>query len=57
MTNLIHHGVDDPGRVRRGNTLTKPISSYTEEDEVEIIATNVWWKRTGFDQVEFSCRI
>jgi len=40
MTNLIHHGIDDPGRVRRGNTLAKPISSYTEDDEVDIIATN-----------------
>jgi len=40
MTNLIHHGVDDPGRIKRGNSLTKPINSYTEDDEVDIIATN-----------------
>jgi type I restriction enzyme M protein len=40
MTNLIHNGIDDPGRVKRGNSLTKPINSYTEEDEVDIIATN-----------------
>lgn len=40
MTNLIHHGIDDPGRVKRGNSLTKPINSYTEDDEVDIIATN-----------------
>ncbi|MGB2038173.1 MAG: N-6 DNA methylase [Candidatus Poseidoniaceae archaeon] len=40
MTNLIHHGIDEPGRVRRGNSLTKPIHSYTEDDEVEIIVTN-----------------
>ena len=40
MTNLIHHGIDDPGRVKRGNSLKKPINSYTEDDEVDIIATN-----------------
>ena len=40
MTNLIHHGIDDPGRVKRGNSLTKPINSYTEDDEVDVIATN-----------------
>ena len=40
MTNLIHHGIDNPGRVKRGNSLTKPINSYTEDDEVDIIATN-----------------
>jgi len=40
MTNLIHHGFDDPSRIKRGNSLTKPINSYTEEDEVDIVATN-----------------
>jgi type I restriction enzyme M protein len=40
MTNFIHHGIDNPGMIKRGNTLSRPISSYTDADEVDVIFSN-----------------
>src|ERR1035437_1126168 len=40
VTNMLLHGIEDPGFVRHDNTLARPYVSYTASDRVDIILTN-----------------
>lgn len=40
VTNMLLHGIEDPGFVRHDNTLARPYTSYTQADRVDIILTN-----------------
>lgn len=40
VTNMLLHGIEDPGFVRHDNTLARPYISYGPSDRVEIILTN-----------------
>jgi type I restriction enzyme M protein len=40
VTNMLLHGVNDPGFVRHGNTLARPYADYGPSDRVEIVLTN-----------------
>lgn len=40
VTNMLLHGVEDPGFVRHDNTLARPYISYTASDRVDIVLTN-----------------
>jgi type I restriction enzyme M protein len=40
VTNMLLHGVEDPGFVRHDNTLARPYISYTQADRVDIVLTN-----------------
>jgi type I restriction enzyme M protein len=40
VTNMLLHGVENPGFVRHGNTLARPYISYGPSDRVDIVLTN-----------------
>jgi type I restriction enzyme M protein len=40
VTNMLLHGVEDPGFVRHDNTLARPYISHVQADRVDIILTN-----------------
>jgi type I restriction enzyme M protein len=40
VTNMLLHGIEIPGFVRRDNTLGRPYVSYTASDRVDIVLTN-----------------
>lgn len=40
VTNMLLHGIEDPGFVRHDNTLARPYVSYSQSDRVDIILTN-----------------
>ena len=40
VTNMLLHGIEDPGFVRHDNTLARPYISYGQADRVDIILTN-----------------
>ena len=40
VTNMLLHGIEDPGFVRHDNTLARPYVSYSANDRVEIVLTN-----------------
>ncbi|WP_237172028.1 class I SAM-dependent DNA methyltransferase [Pandoraea norimbergensis] len=40
VTNMLLHGVEDPGFVIHGNALARPYESYTRRDEVDVILSN-----------------
>ena len=40
VTNMLLHGIEDPGFVRHDNTLARPYISYGHSDRVDIILTN-----------------
>ncbi|MHB9132348.1 MAG: type I restriction-modification system subunit M [Armatimonadota bacterium] len=40
VTNMLLHGIEDPGFVRHDNTLARPYTSYTSADRVDIVLTN-----------------
>ena len=40
VTNMLLHGIEDPGFVRHDNTLARPYISYTAADRVDIVLTN-----------------
>ncbi|MBF0502796.1 MAG: SAM-dependent DNA methyltransferase [Candidatus Riflebacteria bacterium] len=40
VTNMLLHGIEDPGFVHHDNTLARPYISYTASDRVDIVATN-----------------
>ncbi len=40
VTNMLLHGIEDPGFVRHDNTLARPYISYTQADRVDIVLTN-----------------
>ncbi|MBB6250077.1 HsdM family class I SAM-dependent methyltransferase [Nitrospirillum iridis] len=39
-TNMLLHGVEDPGFVRHDNTLARPYTSWTQSERVDVILTN-----------------
>lgn len=40
VTNMLLHGIEDPGFVRHDNTLAKPYTSWERRDRVDIVLTN-----------------
>jgi type I restriction enzyme M protein len=40
VTNMLLHGIEDPGFVRHDNTLARPYTSYSQSDRVDIVLTN-----------------
>lgn len=40
VTNMLLHGIEDPGFVQHDNTLARPYISYTASDRVDIVLTN-----------------
>jgi type I restriction enzyme M protein len=40
VTNMLLHGIEDPGFVRHDNTLARPYISYGQADRVDIVLTN-----------------
>lgn len=40
VTNMLLHGIEDPGFVRHDNTLARPYISYSTSDRVDVILTN-----------------
>ena len=40
ITNMILHGLDVPSRIRRDNTLARPLRDYGPKDRVQVIITN-----------------
>ena len=40
VTNMLLHGIEDPGFVRHGNTLARPFISWEHKDRVDIVLTN-----------------
>ncbi len=40
VTNMLLHGIENPGFVRHDNTLARPYISYTQSDRVDIVLTN-----------------
>lgn len=40
VTNMLLHGIDDPGFVRHDNTLARPYISYGQSDRVDIVLPN-----------------
>lgn len=40
VTNMLLHGIEDPGFVRHDNTLARPYISYSASDRVDIVLTN-----------------
>lgn len=40
VTNMLLHGIEDPGFVRHDNTLARPYTSWERKDRVEIVLTN-----------------
>ncbi len=40
VTNMLLHGIEDPGFVRHDNTLARPYVSWGKDDRVDIVLTN-----------------
>lgn len=40
MTNLMLHGIDVPSNVRHDNTLSRPLTSWSPKERVDVIVTN-----------------
>ena len=40
VTNMLLHGVEDPGFVRHDNTLARPYTSWERKDRVDVVLTN-----------------
>lgn len=40
MTNLLLHGIDVPSNVRHDNTLSRPLTSWSPRERVDVIVTN-----------------
>lgn len=40
VTNMLLHGVEDPGFVRHDNTLARPLISWGKDERVDIVLTN-----------------
>ena len=40
VTNMLLHGIEDPGFVRHDNTLARPYISWEQRDRVDIVLTN-----------------
>lgn len=53
-TNLILHGIDDTSNIIRGNSLTRPLRDYTEEDRMNVVVTNPPFGGVEEDGVELN---
>jgi len=53
-TNLILHGIDDTSNIVRGNSLTRPLRDYTEEDRMNVVVTNPPFGGVEEDGVELN---
>ncbi len=40
VTNMLLHGMEDPGFVRHDNALARPYTSYSQSDRVDVVLTN-----------------
>ncbi len=40
VTNMILHGIDTPVNIKHDNTLSRPLTDYTQKDRVHVIMTN-----------------
>ena len=40
VTNMLLHGIEDPGFVRHDNTLARPFISWEQKDRVDVVLTN-----------------
>lgn len=40
VTNMLLHGIEVPSQIRRDNTLSRPLISYSPRDRVDVILTN-----------------
>ena len=40
VTNMLLHGIEDPGFVRHDNTLARPYGSWGQSDRVDVVLTN-----------------
>lgn len=51
-TNMLLHGIEVPVQVRHDNTLNKPLSSWDDDDLVDVIVTNPPFGGTEEDGIE-----
>ena len=51
-TNMLLHGIEVPVQVRHDNTLNKPLSSWDDDDQVDVIVTNPPFGGTEEDGIE-----
>lgn len=52
ITNMLLHGIEVPVQIRHANTLQKPLSSWDEDEMVDIIVTNPPFGGTEEDGIE-----
>jgi type I restriction enzyme M protein len=51
-TNMLLHGIEVPVQIRHDNTLNKPLSSWDDDDQVDVIVTNPPFGGTEEDGIE-----
>jgi len=51
-TNMLLHGVEVPVQIRHDNTLNKPLSSWDEDEQVDVVVTNPPFGGSEEDGVE-----
>jgi len=51
-TNMLLHGIEVPKNIKHGNTLNKPLSSWDDEDMVDVIVSNPPFGGTEEDGIE-----
>lgn len=51
-TNMLLHGIEVPKNIKHGNTLNKPLSSWDEDDMVDVIVSNPPFGGTEEDGIE-----
>ncbi|MCO4782709.1 MAG: N-6 DNA methylase [Candidatus Cloacimonetes bacterium] len=51
-TNMLLHGIEVPVQIRHDNTLNKPLSSWDEDEQVDVIVTNPPFGGTEEDGIE-----
>jgi len=51
-TNMLLHGIEVPVQIRHDNTLNKPLSSWDDDEQVDIIITNPPFGGTEEDGIE-----
>lgn len=51
-TNMLLHGIEVPVQIRHDNTLNRPLSSWDEDDQVDVVITNPPFGGTEEDGIE-----
>lgn len=51
-TNMLLHGIEVPVQIRHDNTLNKPLSSWDDDEQVEVVITNPPFGGTEEDGIE-----